>query len=406
MLIYQIITLIIVIFYPLILIFRAFTKKENLHSIINRFGLFCPIFTRKNVIYIHAASVGEAKSAFKMIETLIKDGYFVKITVMTKTSFSMLMGVFGKNKAIHISYIPFDFAPFVLIFLAILRPKIVIFIESEIWANMIFFSRFFAKKRVFMVNLRMSVKSISRWHGIKKLINFNPIGYFKHIFTAEEKIVENIKIFNKNVDFIGNIKADYVPIYNPKIDIKKYIQNEVLLISSSHEGEEEIALKAILDLGFQVIIAPRRPHRAIDVLNIVKNYDKKPILLTNFLKNPHEITKDDILIVNEIGCMAHFYDIAKLVFVCGSFVPNIGGHNPLESIFHKKPVIIGKFHENCKENVNNLSGKCLEVSDNENITKITQNIIQNYNKYIQNIEKFVSSQQCVSENIINKIMKY
>lgn len=405
---YQILT---VFFLPIILIYffiRIINNKEDFSVILNRFGLFFPIKTRKKIIYIHAGSVGEVKSCFKMIEILLQKNYFIKITVMTKTSYNMIKSNFSNNKNIHISFVPIDILPFIIIFFLILKPFKVIFIESEIWPNLIFFAKIFTKNNVNLANLRMSSKSYSRWMFLKEKLKFNPFRCFKVIFTAGQGDVEKMKNFNKNVQFCGNLKNDYMQIYPLNIDINNikncFQSDEILLFASTHSGEEDILL-SLKSNNYYKIIAPRNPVRVEKICEIVVNFGYTPILFSNFIQNSIKLSKKDCLIIDKIGYMSLFYEISKIIFICGSFVDKIGGHNPLEAINHKKPVIMGEFHPNCTETIVILkNASCIKTANLSNIQGVFDEISENYNFYVKNIEKFILNDFSVSQNVVNAMI--
>lgn len=412
LLVYQIILLALLPVIPIYLFIRALYSKEEFDKIYQRFGLINLKNITKDIIYIHVASVGEARSVFCLINEILDKNYHVHVSIMTKTGFSIVKNNFGNRENFTISYVPLDVPIFIILFFLKLRPKMALFVASEIWPNLVIFANIFTKNNVYLLNAILSKKSMKNWQYLEKF-NINIFAKFKEIFVCEEQFISHIIKYNPNISYYGNMKSDYVAIQS-NLFKNKSLQDflpqdkKIILLASTHENEEELILSK-LDRKYltdkALIIAPRHPNRVQYIVNLIKNAGYNPIFLTEIATNNIQIKVYDVIIVDIIGEMTQCYDSANVIFIGGSLIDKIGGHNPLEPIFHKKPVIIGKYYANCTESVGNLEKyNCIKVIDNcSNIAEVFNEMIINSNKYLQNIEKFLANQNNATIKIINKI---
>ncbi len=400
-------------FLPIYLLVRVFKNKEDFYKLYHRFGFVNVKNSGKKMVYIHMASVGEVRSVFCMIDRLLLDNFAVHITIMTKTGYKIVHDNFRKRDGFSASFVPFDISVVIWFFLRRVKPCKVIFVQSEIWPQLLVLSKKFTKNNVYLVNAMMSKKSLKIWNFASK-IDLNLLCYFRGIFVAEKEILSNIYKYNRNIRYLGSTKQDYIflqsKFFNNNADFSDLYQDfQTILLASTHENEEELLLKSLVGaddfVNYRIIIAPRHKQRIGAVLKLVKSHNLEPILLTNFAKNPCKLGENQILIIDEMGELAMCYDAAKIVFIGGSLVDKIGGHNPLEPIFHKKPVIMGKYFTNCAESVTNLSGaKCLQILNNStDIVNITREILQNYDQYLENIDAYLSKKTNVTTHVLAEI---
>ena len=134
--IYQAILSLLIVFSPIIFIFRFFKNKENKRSILEK---IC--FSSKNrgsgkIIWFHGASVGEILSIVPILEKYEKHKSIKKILLTTSTLSSSKVIKKLKFKKITHQFYPLDHALFVKKFLNHWKPNLAIFIESEIWPTM------------------------------------------------------------------------------------------------------------------------------------------------------------------------------------------------------------------------------------------------------------------------------
>ena len=201
--IYQIIS---TIFLPLIIInifIRIYRKKADKVRFIERFGK--PTVKKNNekkILWIHAASIGEFKSSDLIIDRYHKV-FHILVTTTTKSSADYIKE-FYNNKVVH-QYIPFDVSIWCSRFLNFWKPNLILWIESDIWPNMLNKIR---EKDIncLYLNARISPYSFKKWKNAKNfykksLKNFNKI--FAQSADDKKRIHE---LTNLQIDYIGNLK--------------------------------------------------------------------------------------------------------------------------------------------------------------------------------------------------------
>ena len=122
---------------------------------------------------------------------------------------------------------------------------------------------------------------------------------------------------------------------------------------------------------YQLVLVPRHLERVDEIEKIIlENFSKKDyLLLTAIEKNKINLeaeNKKEIVIIDKMGILTDFYQLADFVFVGGTLV-NIGGHSILEPLFYGKKPIIGKCFQNIEEIVRDAQELgFIEIVENEN----------------------------------------
>ena len=163
--IYKIITYIFLLFSPFILIFRIFQNKEHPKRFIEKFGYQSKKRVGKKLVWIHGSSVGEILSVIPLIESLERKKNISQILLTSSTlSSSKVFKKFKLKKTVH-QFFPIDNDLIVVKFLNYWKPSMAIFIESEIWPNMIFN----LKRRnvpLVLLNARITKKTFKKWRKL------------------------------------------------------------------------------------------------------------------------------------------------------------------------------------------------------------------------------------------------
>ncbi len=341
------------LFYPLASIYLYFRKlkkkedpsrwKEKLSKINSSRGEGC-------LIWFHVASVGEAMSVLPLISYFIKDKKInrILITSITLSSGRVLEKKFNDNQKVVHQYLPLDIPILVKKFLNHWKPDLSIFIDSEVWPNIILS---ISKKKIplLLVNARITKKSFLRWKIAKK--------FAKKIFEkfdlclVSNKESENfLKILGaQNIKNYGNIKFSSLGNSSKKkfdeVFLNKIKNKKIWCAASTHPTEEIVCAKSHLKVkenynNVLTIIIPRHIERVDAIKNELSKLRLK-IVLSNNLDEIDE--KTDILLVNTYGEALKFYDISKYVFLGKSLVHSLvndSGQNPIEparlgcKIFH------------------------------------------------------------------------
>jgi three-deoxy-D-manno-octulosonic-acid transferase domain protein len=340
----------------------------------------------EEAILIHFSSVGEFNLSQELIEKILKSGENRKkekviLSVMTDTGFSAVNKKYSENDNVKVFYFPLD--DFFVLRKIYKKYKIkkTIIIETEIWPNLYYFA---AKNgKLFIVNGRLTERKL------KSYLKFN--WFIKNTINRAEKIMVQSDFDKKRYEKLG-ISENKIKVYkNLKYSIKyneisdekkKYYfdtvldkNKKIIVCGSTRPDEEKIWLEVLKKINqnneYQLVLVPRHLERIGEIEKIIlENFSKKDyLLLTAIEKNKINLeaeNKKEIVIIDKMGILTDFYQLADFVFVGGTLV-NIGGHSILEPLFYGKKPIIGKYFQNIEEIVRDAQELgFIEVVENEN----------------------------------------
>jgi len=353
---------------PLILTQRLKNGKENRLRINERLGIASQPRPQGKLIWIHGASVGEANSVLPLIDAIIATFPDISILLTTVTVTSAeLMAKRLPSSVIH-QFIPIDTPEAVEKFIAHWQPNIALFVDSELWANLIFTTR---KTGCVMglVNARMSERSFKRWHLAKSFIK-DQLACFDFCFAQSKLDAQRLQALGiGKINGVANLKYDALPLeFSPnELDIlQKQIGNrKIWLAASTHSGEEEMIADVHIDLKKQfqdllTIIVPRHAKRGEEIAGCLA--DELNIAMRSRSQNISD--KIDIYIADTMGELGLFYNLSQIVFIGGSLVKH-GGQNPLEAARLNCAIITGKYHRNFANLIEDMqTDSAIEVVDN------------------------------------------
>ena len=350
---------------------RLLMGKEDPERLEERLGISLAERPTGNLIWFHAASVGESLSLVELIKRISSSqpDYNFLITTGTITSAKLILSRLPSN-AVH-QYIPVDTPKAVEKFLDRWRPSLAIWTESEFWPNLISFTS--ARDiPMILINARISEKSYRRWRFFKKSLK-NLIEKFNYSLIQDEKTVKyfsKIGISSNNFELTGTLKEGSAALPHSEIEqveISKQILNRpVWLAASTHEGEEKLIAAAHrhaskASQGLLLIIVPRHPERGLEIASILAKENFKICLRSK----KDKISSDtQIYIADTLGELGLWYRVAPVSFVGGSLVP-IGGHNPFEPAALGSAILHGPYVENFKEIYNrlNVAGAAVKIEE-------------------------------------------
>ncbi|MBP7190008.1 MAG: 3-deoxy-D-manno-octulosonic acid transferase [Rickettsiaceae bacterium] len=401
------------ILFPLIVLWiaiRLFKGKEEISHIGERFGFTSQKRSAKKYIWIHAASVGESLIALNLAHSLKNKyvGYDILITTGTVTS-AKLVSSRLKDGMIH-QYIPIDEYFSVRRFIKFWTPSIGIFIESEIWPNLVSISSDFCP--ILIASAIMSEVSLKNW---KKYPDFarHLFSKFSAILCQTSNDVEKYRqICDINVVKLGNLKfSSPIPFVNKNdlVLLREQIRGKVVLLAAStHDGDEKIILDIFSKLHQKhsdliLIIAVRHPYRSDEVSKLVSSFG-----FGYALRSSDSNISKDVYIVDTIGELGLFYSIADISFIGGSF--NHGGHNFLEATFFDAKIVVGPDMSNFLSLTEEfVSGDgILQAKDEEDLLqKIDYCLTSNDSKQmIQKARDIVSRNSTIIDGYVENIGAY
>jgi len=284
------------------------------------------------LVWIHGASVGEVLAAAALIERLRTRGFHVLVTSGTVTSAAIVAKRFPAD-VVH-QYMPYDAPKFVARFLDHWQPSLALFVESDLWPNMILAC---SARRLPMVliNGRMSPRSFPRWQRAAQTIAAL-LGRFDICLAQSQVDAERFAALGaESVAVTGNLKWDVEapPADNVRLERLMALTRgrQVVVAASTHPGEEEIILAAHKKLagqfpGLLTVIVPRHPQRGEAVARQVAEAG-----LEVALRSHEELpgARTGVYVADTMGELGLFYRLAPIVFMGGSLVPH-GGQNPIE----------------------------------------------------------------------------
>jgi len=393
---YRLIINFIILLLPLILIFRLFKKKENITRFKEKIGFFSKIKKKKGkLIWFHGASVGEIQSIIPLIEKYKNSKKISHILVTSNTvSSSKILENLNEKKVIH-QFFPIDNNQIVNRFIDHWKPSVALFIDSEIWPNMLVSLE---KKNIPIISLnsRITKKSFKKWLRFKKFSKFI-FGKFNLCLSSNKESVHYLKKLGaKNIKYYGNLK--YAQSENERVFIESHIKKffskkKVWCASSTHNSEEVFAGKVhnLLKGKYKNILSviiPRHIDRTNQIITQMSELNLKV-----HLHEPRTIIKKntDIYLVNSFGKTKSFYSIINNIFLGGSLIEH-GGQNPLEAVRYNCNILHGSNITNFKE--------IYEFLNKKRVSKKIKNI----NQTVKILEKSFSSKKN-KINIKDKIKK-
>ncbi|MEL5849062.1 MAG: lipid IV(A) 3-deoxy-D-manno-octulosonic acid transferase [Candidatus Igneacidithiobacillus chanchocoensis] len=301
-------------------------------------------------LWIHAVSVGEGMAALPLIHAL-QERYPqlpILLTSTTPGGRQVLRARLGDS--VQQLYLPYDLPGAVARFLERQQPRLGLFLETEIWPNLIHAA---AQRHIplFLLNARLSARSLQgyqRWQGL-----FAPaLAGLTQIAAQSTADAERFRALGaQRVTVAGQLKLDLQIRPEQRqagaLWRERFAGRRVWVFASTHPGEEELAadLLSILQTEFPdllLVLIPRHPERAEE---IVAALQRRGLRVARRSLDAQVAADTQVFLVDSFGEVIDFCAAADLVVMGGSFVPH-GGHNPLEPAALAKPVLLGPHTEN------------------------------------------------------------
>jgi len=359
LLLYRLLIYLVLIFLPLIILIRLIKKKEHFTRFKEKFTFFSKKRKGRNLIWFHGASVGELMSVIPLIEKLEKKKNLSQILVTTSTlSSAKIFNKFKFKKTIH-QFFPIDTDYLSKKFLTYWRPSLAIFIDSEIWPNMLTNLKHKSIPHI-LLNARVTKKSFKRWKALGKFSE-NLFKSFNYTYPQNDETKNYLNFFHvKKIKKLGNLKFSESVFDSKELissNLKKFLNDKKYwCAASTHEGEELIVAKVHQNLqkkftNLITIIIPRNIQRTQKIINMISKLDLK----THLHSMNEKIPKDtQVYIVDTYGETKAFFKICKIVFL-GKSLTIPGGQNPLEPARYNCNIIHGPKVSNFTEIYNLLA---------------------------------------------------
>ncbi len=354
LLIYRLLLLLLLPLLLLALLLRSLSSKQYRHRINERLGFFPKPYS-KNGIVVHAASVGEVIALAPFVDQLLSTypNQAITITTFTPTGSEQVKKLFGER--VQHGFLPLDIFPCTQLFLSRLQPRLVIFMETELWPNLI--AQCTNKNiKLLLINGRLSKNSMNSYQKISPLITPS-LNHFDKILCQSHDNYEKFLQLGASSDrceVSGNLKFDLC-VNQATLDKAAQLEQllpshrTVWLVASTHDGDEAIALKAFKEIKSQfpkllLVLVPRHPERFKQVADLCLSHQ---FTLAKRSENT-QVVEQNIWLLDTLGELMAAFSLANIVTMGGSF-SHIGGHNPLEPALFKKAIIVGSNMSNFTE---------------------------------------------------------
>lgn len=355
LLLYRIVLLILA---PVILSFLLIKSWKNpafRFRLTERLGLV-PRSLRSAGIIVHASSVGEVIALKPFIEELLLSypELPITLTTFTPTGSAQVKKLFAER--VQHCYLPLDIFICTWFFLNKLKPQAIVFMETELWPNLITQAAN-NKIKLLLVNARLSGHSLKSYKKLSWLIQ-PTLNCFDAILPQSKTNLENfIALGAKKLkcQVVGNLKFDIshnANIEAKSLELSNFLtkNRKVWLIASTHQGDEELAIQAFKRLiktqpNLLLVLVPRHPERFDRVEKLCKKH-QLTVIKRSEKKQVTESTQ--VWLLDSIGELMAAYALADIVTMGGSF-NQVNGHNPLEPALFKKAIIVGPFMANFLE---------------------------------------------------------
>lgn len=321
------------------------------------------------LVWFHAASIGESLSILPLVETLAGD-CAILVTSGTATSAKLLATRLPEG-AVH-QFAPLDTPAAAGRFLRHWHPDIAIFVESEIWPNLIESTARRATP-LMLINARMSERALHRWARMPASAHA-VFSRFQRIVTQDQRTLDGLRPFvsdaRTTLSLGGNMKAAASPLPVDNTALAKWrdtLGGRISWVASStHDGEDPAVLQAhdrIRETHSKalLILVPRHPHRGSAIAEMARRQGFE----TARLSAGETVTPDTaVLVADTLGELGLWYRLSPIVFLAGSFGQS-GGHNPWEPIALGAALLHGPNVANAENDYRDLhaAGAAIEVAD-------------------------------------------
>jgi 3-deoxy-D-manno-octulosonic-acid transferase len=345
------------------LVYQAVRYRKYVGSLSQRLGYLPVSFNidAEPSIWIHAVSVGELLTARPLIAALREKHPSLRIFLSTTTMSAQQLARRNPLDVDGVFYFPFDLGFVVRRTLDLVKPKLFLMMETEIWPNLLRECRR-RGVRTAIVNGRLSSRSFPRYRLAR--------GFFRHVLAdidrfcvqsddARRRFVE-IGAPADRVTVTGSLKFDSLEPASAgqarsRERVLRYFRftpvRPVWVAGSTMKGEEAIVLRVFRRLKASqpsavLVLAPRHPERFDDVVAMAQQEGFRTVRRSELPIDAEP--RADVVVLDTIGELAAVYQVGTLVFVGGSLVPT-GGHNILEPAVFGRPVVFGPHMHNFAE---------------------------------------------------------
>ncbi len=325
--------------------------KEDKQRFSERLGIPGRERPQGPLVWIHAASIGEATSVLALIERMLEERPGLEILLTTGTVAAARLLEPRLPRGARHQFVPADLPGGVARFLDYWRPDLALWVESELWPNLVLMTR---ERNIpmLLLNARLSARSHARWRFWGALAR-PMLASFALCLAQDEVQGDRFRELGAHmVTSVGDLKsaAATLPADAATLDgLRGQVGDRPRwLAASTHSGEEEIAMAVHRRIagdhrGLLTIIAPRHPVRGDEIAAMAET---QGLRLARRSKGEPITADADLYLADTFGELGVFYSLAGIAFVGGSLIDK-GGHNPFEAARLDCAVLLGPYTANC-----------------------------------------------------------
>lgn len=319
--------------------------KEDATRLNERLGLAGHARPAGSIVWMHAASVGEAMSVLALVSELRTRWPAVTILFTSGTITSArLLAERLPSGCLH-QYMPLDVPRWLERFLDHWQPAAVIWVESELWPNTIAAIRA-RRLPLALVNARMSPRSFERWRLVASFVR-PPLDAFEPCLAQDQTIARRLSVLGaRHVRCLGNLKYDAAPLPADDAELahlRAIIGDRPAWLAASIQPEEAAAIAAahqqlaVTHADLLTVIVPRHPARGADVAETCR---AAGLSVSQRSAAAAPARETAVYVADTLGELGLFYRLARAAFIGGSLVPH-GGQNALEAARLDCPIVVG-----------------------------------------------------------------
>jgi 3-deoxy-D-manno-octulosonic-acid transferase len=361
---YSLLTLVVFVAVSPYFVYQAIRYKKYIGSLRQRLG-FLPIsfnIDGDESIWIHAVSVGEVLTARALAADLKTRYPRLRLFLSTTTIAGQQVARRNLQHVDGVFYFPFDWAFIVRRTLALVKPRLFIMMETEIWPNLLHVCRKRGVKTV-VINGRISQRSFPRYRLVRPFFRRVLADVDRFCMQSEESARRLVTLGADpaRVTVTGSLKFDSLelpaatPHGKPRERVLRFFRlspsRTVVVAGSTMKTEESAFLRAFSGVKAKfpsalAVLAPRQPERFAEVEKVAR--DAGFVTMRRSELPIDAEPRADVVVLDTIGELAQLYQVATAVFVGGSLADH-GGHNILEPAIFGKPIVFGPHMQNFKE---------------------------------------------------------
>ncbi len=361
---YSLLTLALFVVVSPYFLYQAIRYRKYIGTLRQRLG-FLPItfnIDAEESIWIHAVSVGEALTARALAADLKSRYPRLRLFLSTTTIAGQQVARRSLTDVDAVFYFPFDWTFIVRRTMRLVRPRLFIMMETEIWPNLLRECRRRGVKTV-MINGRISSRSYPRYKMVRPFFR-RVLGDVDRFCVQSEESARRLADLGADAAHItvtGSLKFDSLEMPmaaahgKPRERVLRFFRlspnRTVLVAGSTMRGEESAVLGAFAKIktaapSALLVLAPRHPERFAEVERLARDAGFVTIKRSELPIDAEP--RADVVVLDTLGELAQLYQVGTAVFVGGSLEDH-GGHNILEPAIFGKPILFGPHMQNFKE---------------------------------------------------------